>query len=259
VNNYRKYGESPFSIAVIHGGPGAALEMAPVARELSSSWGVLEPVQTAASLDGQVDELKTVLENQANLPVTLIGFSWGAWLGFIIAARYPTLIKKLILISSGPFEEKYAAQINQTRLNRLNAAERKEFESVLKTLDDPAIKEKNTVFTKLGALATKADAYDPEIDNAEEINGSVDIFQGVWPAAAQLRKSGQLLTLAHQIKSPVVALHGDYDPHPAEGVQKPLSVILKNFQFVLLKNCGHKPWIERSARKEFFHTLKAHL
>ena len=65
-------------MAVIHGGPGAAGEMAAVANELASNWGILEPLQTATSLQGQVEELKTVLEKNASLPVILIGFSWGA-------------------------------------------------------------------------------------------------------------------------------------------------------------------------------------
>jgi hypothetical protein len=62
VKNLRKYGNKPFNVAVIHGGPGAPGEMAPVARELSSVRGILEPLQTAATLEGQVQELKAVLE-----------------------------------------------------------------------------------------------------------------------------------------------------------------------------------------------------
>ena len=57
MKNLRIYGNKPFSVAVIHGGPGAPGEMAPVARELASVKGVLEPLQTADSLEGQVDEL----------------------------------------------------------------------------------------------------------------------------------------------------------------------------------------------------------
>ena len=78
VKNPRKYGKAPFDVAVIHGGPGAPGEMAPVAREFACGWRVLEPLQTAASIEGQIDELKTVLKKNADLPVTLIGYSWGA-------------------------------------------------------------------------------------------------------------------------------------------------------------------------------------
>ncbi|MFH1616391.1 MAG: alpha/beta hydrolase [Planctomycetota bacterium] len=222
--------------------------------------GILEPIQTAVSIEGQVEELKTVLENNADLPTTLVGFSWGAWLSFIVAARYPAIIKKLVLIGSGPYEEKYVAKIQETRLRRLSEEERAEFESIFRTLDNPATEDKNTVFAKLGALASKADAYDPEMEKSEEIDCcGADIFQSVWPEAAKLRSSGQLLELAKYINCPVVAIHGDYDPHPAEGVQKPLSTILKSFRSILLKNCGHKPWIERQAKGEFFRILKEQL
>ena len=123
MKNHRKHGEAPYTIVVIHGGPGAAGEVAPVARELSSEYGVLEPLQTAKSLDGQIIELKSAIEENGNLPITLIGFSWGAWLSYIFTAKYPNLVKKLILISSGPYEEKYVEGIQNTRMNRLSAEE----------------------------------------------------------------------------------------------------------------------------------------
>jgi len=87
MNNLRIYGTAPFNIALVHGGPGAPGEMAPVARELSSEMGVLEPLQTADSIDGQVEELKDVLETHGTPPLILVGFSWGAWLSFILAAH----------------------------------------------------------------------------------------------------------------------------------------------------------------------------
>ena len=63
----RTYGHPATSVAVIHGGPGAAGEMTPVARELSADRGVLEPLQTAATLRGQIDELRAGLEAHGDL------------------------------------------------------------------------------------------------------------------------------------------------------------------------------------------------
>jgi pimeloyl-ACP methyl ester carboxylesterase len=57
----------------------------------------------------------------------------------------------------------------------------------------------------------------------------------------------------------VVAIHGDYDPHPFEGVQQPLSLVISDFRFILLKNCGHYPWIERDAKKRFYEILHEEL
>jgi pimeloyl-ACP methyl ester carboxylesterase len=259
MKSLRTYGEAPFNVAVIHGGPGAAGEMAPVARELKSGWGVLEPLQTVGSVQGQIEELKTVLEKNGDLPVFLIGFSWGAWLSFIFSANYPTLVKKLILIGSGPFEEKYAERIQETRLSRLSEGERTEVKSLIEILDNPLAKDKNMALARFGALFSKADAYDPIIDESEVIDYDLDIYQSAWKDGAELRRSGKLLRFGKNIKCPVVAIHGDYDPHPAEGVQKPLSTILKNFRFILLENCGHKPWIERQAKGEFFRILEEEL
>jgi pimeloyl-ACP methyl ester carboxylesterase len=256
MKNLRTYGKLPFKVVVIHGGPGTAGEMAPVARELASDWGVLEPLQTETSVVGQIQELRSVLGKNADLPVLLIGFSWGAWLSYLVTARYPSLVKKLILISSGPFEDKYAAKIEETRLSRLSEEEREETDSLYEILGNPTAENRSEAFERFGALFSKADAYDPIKHESEAIDSDPDIFKSVWEEAAELRRRGELLELGKHIKCPVVAIHGDYDPHPAEGVRKPLSAILKSFRFILLENCGHKPWIERQAKDSFYESLK---
>jgi pimeloyl-ACP methyl ester carboxylesterase len=262
MSNLRTYGRPPFGVAVIHGGPGAGGEMAPVARRLSVGRGVLEPIQTATSLEGQVEELRTTLEKHANRPVTLIGFSWGAWLSYLVAARYPTMIEELILVGSGPFEEKYVADLHSTRLRRLSGKERTEFESVMSSLADASIKDKNPLLSRLGALAKKTETYNPikdERDGPDLVESRGDVYQSVWQDAARLRRGGKLLDLGKRIKCPVVAIHGNYDPHPADGIKEPLSAVLTDFRFILLKNCGHRPWIERQAREKFYRILEEEL
>ena len=260
--NLRTYGQAPYQVAVIHGGPGAAGEMAPVARELASNRGVMEPLQTAASVTGQVEELKTTLEEKGNLPITLIGYSWGAWLSLILTANYFSCVKKLILVSSGPFEEKYVPRLLETRSNRLSEIERVEFQAAFQALTDSTTKDKDAALARLGALVAKTDSYDPmphESNETNMVDGSGDVFHDVWIEAAELRSSGKLLEYARQVRCPVVAIHGDYDPHPAAGVQAPLSIALKSFRFILLRNCGHTPWIEKQAKEAFYHTLKGEL
>jgi len=259
MKNLRKYGRAPFSIAVIHGGPGAPGEMAPIARELSSVGGVLEPLQTATTLEGQIGELKDVLKKNGNLPVSLIGWSWGAWLSFIFAAQFPASVKKLILIGSGPYEEKYALNVMEVRLSRLSKGEKAETLSLIKTLNNPSIGDKNTPLARLGKLISKADSYDSLPHKSETLECRYDIYQNIWEQARKLRSSGKLLEFGKKIQCPVVAIHGDYDPHPSEGIKRPLSRILKDFRLILLENCGHQPWIERSAKDRFYNILKSEL
>ena len=253
----RKYGNPPFRVAVIHGGPGAPGEMKPVAEELSSGVGMLEPFQTELSIEDQVDELRDDLEKAGDIPLTLIGYSWGAWLSIIFSAIYPALVEKIILVGSPPFREKYADQIAETRSKRLDESEREELRSLtdkLEKSDDPG----EESLTRLAELAKKADSYNP-IPTAEaslEVELQPEVYRRIWAEAKEVRRSGELLELAQLVKSPVVAVHGDHDPHPAEGVREPLSQNVDDFRFILLEECGHTPWIESNARDKFFVILE---
>jgi pimeloyl-ACP methyl ester carboxylesterase len=256
THNLRTYGAAPYSVAVIHGGPGVAGEMKPVARELSDVCGILEPLQTANSIEGQVEELLKVLKENARIPATLIGHSWGAWLSFILTARYPDLVKKLILVASGPFKERYVVGLMKARLGRLKQKDQREILTVIEKLNDPGRNDKNELFTRFGKLLSQADSFDPLPEGDIDVKFDAGIFQQVWKEAEQLRRSGELFNLGRKIQCPVIAIHGDYDPHPAEGVNEPLSRVVKNFRFVLLRHCGHKPWIEKQAVKEFYRILR---
>ena len=259
MKNLRKYGEKPYQIAVIHGGPGAPGEMASVAKELASVNGVLEPLQTKNSVEGQVLELHDVLEENGDLPVILIGYSWGAWLSFIVTARCPALVKKLILIGSGAFEAKFADNIVGDRLNRLGEEERIEALNLFETINDSNAGNKDKPMARLGELFTKADTYDALPHKNETLEFSYDINKNVWEQAAGLRATGELLALGKKIKCPVVAIHGEYDTHLAAGVREPLYRVLQEFKFILLEKCGHEPWIERYARDKFYKILKNEL
>lgn len=261
MSNVRLYGSKPYRVALIHGGPGGAGEMASVAQELSSTHGIIEPFQTQHTIEALIIELKDILDTHATLPIILIGYSWGAWLAWLFAAQYPAYVKKLILISSGPFEEKYVSQIAQNRIARLSQPEAEEFISIRNQLiqqnhlSGEAIK-------RLETLCKKADAFNPidEDNNYPQIPGQETMYQDIWPQAAALRSSGKLLALAQKIISPVVAIHGKYDPHPAAGVKEPLSATLNTrLTFHVLENCGHCPWLEKKARKNFYNLIRNEL
>lgn len=224
-----------------------------------SGRGVLEPLQTAVTLDGQVRELKAVLKEHAALPVTLIGFSWGAMLSYIFTASHPEFVKKLILVGSGPYEEKYADIIRRTRGRRLSKGEWTETCSRVPALNDLSNGNKNASFARFGQLMSRADSYDP-LPHADEVLAyQYVINKNVWGDASKLRSNGKLLKLGKKIRCPVIAIHGDYDPHPFEGVRDPLSGVLKDFQYVLLEKCGHRPWIEREAKDMFYDVLKGEI
>jgi pimeloyl-ACP methyl ester carboxylesterase len=210
------------------------------------------------SIDAQVRELRQTIDLQSVVPVTLIGWSWGAWLSYIFAARHPTLTGKLILVGSGPFAAEYAAAIWPVRMGRLSRDEQAAVRAARDQLSDPGANQAG-VLQKLETLLSKADSYDPLTPETGVLEYQPATYQQVWAEADAMRQSGRLLELAHQIRCPVVAIHGDHDPHPAEGVRAPLSGTLKDFRFRLLDRCGHAPWIERHARERFFQALEEEL
>ncbi len=256
TGNLRSYGAPPFHVAVIHGGPGTGGGMAPVARELASTLGVLEPIQTKPTIMAQVEELQDILERVGNPPLVLIGHSWGAWLSYMLAAKHPQLVKKLILVGCGGFTEEYAARTQEMRLNRLTPEQREELKQAVEGLKSPSPDEKNSAFSRMGEMLSRVDWFDPIDHEPEPVEFRADIFKSVWTEAMELRRSGKLLAMGKEIACETVAIHGDFDSHPAAGVEQPLSGIVRDFRFILLKKCGHKPWIERQARDLFYAILK---
>jgi len=257
--NQRTYGNPPFRVAVLHGGPGAPGHVAPVARELSRNRGVIEPLQTAFSVDGQIRELRSVIQNYCKDPVTIIGHSWGAMLGYMFTGTFPHLVDKLILVGSGVFEDKYATSIMQTRLNRLNKEERDEVDDLMGKMNDPFLDNKDRILERFGYLIGQCDSWNPLQEKECVLQCNHRLHQLVWDDAQEIRSSGTLLEMGSTIACPVVAVHGDYDPHPSIGVELPLSGVLSDFRFVLIKNCGHTPWLEKDARDQFYQILEIEL
>ena len=50
-------------------------------------------------------------------------------------------------------------------------------------------------------------------------------------------------------------IYGDYDLHPAEGVEIPRYHVNKNFTFYHVETCGHYPFQGWSARNRFYEIL----
>jgi pimeloyl-ACP methyl ester carboxylesterase len=138
---------------------------------------------------------------------------------------------------------------------RLEPREREEAAILLRMLAEDSSNPDPAVLGRFGALMARADEYDAIDTGDDGVELDAALFRNIWPEAAALRRSGALLTAGYDIMCPVVAIHGDHDPHPADGVRLPLARVLKDFRFFLLACCGHTPWRERMARDRFFAIL----
>lgn len=260
MESQRLYGEAPYSLVLVHGGPGARGELAGVARRLAGSShlpgvhrGVLEALQGRYTIAELMAELKATIAANCPSSVALVGYSWGAWLAGLYASTYNERVSRLILISSGPLESRYAEGISENRLSRMSG---EEASTVRELLLRSRLEDEELAF--LGRAIEKSDAYcpiaEPEDKGGIEVSGGV--YSAIWPAAEDLRRSGDLLKVFSRINCPVFIIHGEDDPHPWRGVVEPLEALGKNPELHLLRRCGHRPWRELYANGDFFEALE---
>lgn len=262
----RLHGTPPYSVAVVHGGPGAPGSAFLLARELSATYGVAEPMQSRPELlgpNGQVEELRAILEQHAALPAVLVGHSWGAMLAWCLAALHPAHVKKLILVASGLFEDALAGTIMETRLSRLAPEQRTGLDDIFRAMDAvESSPERDNLLARAAPYFIETDTFESNILDSQRkstLAYQYDLHTAVWAEMRELRASGTLLDMGRAIRCPVVAIHGEYDPHPAAGIAEPLARTLPDFRFHLLPRCGHYPWLETHARDDFFRLLRSEI
>lgn len=255
----RRRGRPPFRTVLVHGGPGAPGSLAAVARELSDTFGVLEPWQTARTVAGQVEELTGQVEHWADPPVTLVGHSWGAWLSVLVAGQHPEQVRRVVLVGSAPFRTRYLDELRQRRRQHLTKGQWDELERLGRRMSDPGKRANRWALHRLGELAGIADSYSLIPEFRSEVLVDPVTFRAVWPEAETMRRSGSLARALRRVRAPVTVLHGKDDPHPVRGVVKPLRDAGLRVRVVLLDRCGHEPWRERYGRRPFFEALRSEL
>ena len=76
-----------------------------------------------------------------------------------------------------------------------------------------------------------------------------------WRDMLNLQKDGVYPAAFSTINSPVLMLHGAYDPHPGPMIYGSLKPHVPQLEYYEFKNCGHSPWKEKQAADEFFMVM----
>lgn len=100
--------------------------------------------------------------------MTLIGHSWGAWLSYLEAAYNPSLVSKVILVASGPFEAHYASNLMEMRLGRLSSEVRAESQHLMAMLSNGSASDSQR--HRFGEIMHMADNYDTRSQFANRNN-----------------------------------------------------------------------------------------
>jgi pimeloyl-ACP methyl ester carboxylesterase len=260
----REYGAGGPTVIAIHGGPGAAGSAAPIARGLADTFHVLEPWQrgTDASsgrltVDQHIADLHAlILSRCGGAQPALVGESWGAMLALSFTAAYPKIAGPLVLVGCGTWDKNARAELINVLEKRIN--------------DDPSLRSAIDRLAKqycddpMQQMARRYELthhlYDfsplPEEPDREIPPFDANAHNETWQDMLRLQEEGLYPSAFSAIRSPVLMLHGDYDPHPGVSTRDTLRKHVPQLEYVELARCGHSPWRERFARDEFFAVMR---
>lgn len=256
----RTYGSEGPWVVVLHGGPGAAGTMAPVARELSDSFRVLEPFQR-----GSGGEPLTVARHVADLDElirfrcsgsrpALVGSSWGAMLALAYAAEQPGRAGSLVLIGCGTFDPADRKRMRAVLDQRMDPHLRRRLTRLRKEIADP-----DERLRRFGELILPLYSYDLATTDQEIEVVDARAHHETWEDMVRLQDEGVYPAAFRAVECPVLMLHGMEDPHPGRRIRSSLEPFLPQLEYREWERCGHYPWLERAVRDEFFGVLRAWL
>ncbi len=256
----RAYGRSGPWVIVLHGGPGAAGHMAPVARALAERFRVLEPFQrgsggpplTVARHVADLHQLATSRCGTAR--PALVGSSWGAMLALAYAAEHPEAAGPLVLIGCGTFDPAARGRFRATLEQRIDPALRRRLDRLAGEAPDP-----DQRLRLLERLLFSLYSHDADRGGMESEVVDARAHRETWEDMVRLQDEGWYPAAFQAIRSPVLMLHGAADPHPGEMIRASLEPHLPQLEYREWPRCGHYPWLERGVRGEFFAVLGAWL
>ncbi len=283
ISDIEVYGSQGPIMVMLHGGPGVAGYMKPLANELSNQFQIVTYAQRASGFDcaepmtieGHVSDLDQLV-NQLGRKVILLGNSWGAFLGLAYASQHPQKVSQLVLSGTPPlisedydtFEktigkrfEKKATPETKTRFSELT--------SIWEDRSRP-LSERSGAFLEWSEISDFNAYYasEPIGDSVQYREINPDNFNATYDdllryvEGTETAGSGGIVTLKTQvaaITAEVNIIHGDYDPIPINNTVGSLTDAGVNFSFDLIENCGHTPWFETKAKDRFMQILRSRL
>jgi pimeloyl-ACP methyl ester carboxylesterase len=255
----RIYGNSGCTAIVLHGGPAATGEAAPIAIGLSTHFVAIEALQRGSgseplTVSTHIADIHELVEGLYDYrkPV-LVGESWGAMLAICYASVYPQSVAAIVLIGCGTFDKTSRARMKETIESRNDASLRLKIDSLA---EEYSVESERILAQR--KLMERIYAFDPIPEDEQlELTEPFDLRAHIetWNDMLKMQENGVYPQSFSSIKVPVLMLHGDYDPHPGRMIHMSLKAYMPQIQYRELKNCGHSPWKERQARKEFFMVM----
>jgi len=231
--------------------------MAPVARGLSDLFQVLEPFQRGSgneplTVARHVADLHALVESvRAHPPPALVGHSWGAMLALAYTAEHCGFAGPLVLIACGTFDSTARQHLRAPLEHRMSDALRQRLGRLAEEFSDP-----DERLRAMGDLLAPLYSYDLGAAELENVHCDARAYDETWMDMLRLQEEGVYPSAFRAVKSRVLMLQGTDDPHPGRLIRASLQPYLSRLEYREIGCCGHYPWLERTARAEFFAALR---
>jgi pimeloyl-ACP methyl ester carboxylesterase len=258
----RVHGISGPWVVVLHGGPAAVGEAAGIARGLAGAFRVLEPWQRGSG-DGplcvatHVEDLHELIPQRCERTrPAIVGESWGAMLALAYAAAHPDTVGPLALVGCGTFDLAARARMKAIIEERTDPEMRRRIDLLQTECPD-----RGERLLRVHEMTRRIYMVDPLDEEADPETPPFDVraHSDTWNDMLRLQAEGVYPAAFASVRSPVLMLHGAYDPHPGEMIRASLAPFLPQLRYREWERCGHSPWLERHVREEFFAELGAWL
>ncbi len=248
-------------LIVIHGGPGLTQDyLLPQMYELAKNNFVIFYDQRGCgkstvdinantiTIESFVNDIEAIRQAFKLDKISILGHSWGGFLAMEYTIAHPEHVDKLILSNSAPASSEGYALFGQEYMRRMSPYQ-EELEKISSTQGfrdgDTCVMEQfyRLIFRQYCYIPEKADLLNLQMTSIASLNGakvSEIIRENVLDKPFNLNRSLNALKVATLI------LHGDKDPIPPI-TAKNIHENIPSSKYVLMKNCGHFPYVENPA------------
>lgn len=248
-------------VIVIHGGPGLDhTYLLPQMLELAKHYKLIFYDQRGSGKStGKIDSNSITIANfVSDLEglrkalhldrINILAHSWGTLLAMHYAIAYPNKVKKMILVSSMGATSNFLAAFAHNR--EIRRTRKDSIALVRIALSKGFAKRAPPVMENYARIFFRSYFHNQSLAQNLNITFNSETAKNLLPILILLSKQFASYNLTYQlrkIKFPVLIIHGDDDPIPLKYAEE-LHSIIKGSELVVMKNCGHFPFIENTGQ-----------
>jgi proline iminopeptidase len=195
-----------------------------------------------------VEDVEALRKRLKVAKITIAGHSWGGMLAMAYAAKYPTQVEKIVLLSSGGATAQFFAYFEANILMRLHPADLQEKAAA----KDDGVRSTRAIYPGYFFHREKALTYRSGIDSVLVSRASGPIFG--YTIGNYAKTSVARVQALRAFKNPVYIIQGRQDPIGESTVFENKSY-LPQAQINFIEMCGHFPWLEGDDAQAKFFTL----